>query len=410
MGAVGLHDGDPRRKGGGAGRTERRRQDDAAPPRGRTARTHVGHDLGAGWPARRRSRHSSVASGSSPRTRRPTRSLSVADHLPLRRVAEPGAGTRSWPSSGSTVSVSTGQQRTGRLSGGQRAQLALTARRSPSARSSWSSTSRSPASTRSPGATSSSGLADVVADQGVSVVLSSHLVADLEQVCDHLVVLVGSRVQVAGDIDELVASHGMATRGAGPHVHGARWPRAGGGGVMIRLALRQFRTQAVVAAGGAARRASPSWPSPDPHLVDVYDSTVANCAETRHVRQSAISAFLETDRIASRLARHPRDRGPGPDRRLLGRAARRPRDRARHLPPRVDPERDPHPLAGRASSSWSASRAMVDRGPAQPDGHVVGEPATTGPARRRSRPVRPARPRADRPCPRSRSCSASPWA
>ena len=49
----------------------------------------------------------------------------------------------------------------------------------------------------------------MVAEHGVSVVLSSHLVADLEQVCDHLIVLVGSRVQVAGEIDELTASHGM---------------------------------------------------------------------------------------------------------------------------------------------------------------------------------------------------------
>jgi ABC-2 type transport system ATP-binding protein len=47
----------------------------------------------------------------------------------------------------------------------------------------------------------------VVAEHGVSVVLSSHLVADLERVCDYLVVLVDSRVQVAGEIDQLLASH-----------------------------------------------------------------------------------------------------------------------------------------------------------------------------------------------------------
>ena len=50
-------------------------------------------------------------------------------------------------------------------------------------------------------------LMEVVADQGVSVVLSSHLVADLERVCDYLVVLVSSRVQVAGEVDDLLASH-----------------------------------------------------------------------------------------------------------------------------------------------------------------------------------------------------------
>jgi hypothetical protein len=41
---------------------------------------------------------------------------------------------------------------------------------------------------------------EAVAEHGVSVVLSSHLVADLERVCDYLVVLVASRVRVAGEV------------------------------------------------------------------------------------------------------------------------------------------------------------------------------------------------------------------
>jgi ABC-2 type transport system ATP-binding protein len=48
---------------------------------------------------------------------------------------------------------------------------------------------------------------EFVADGDVSVVLSSHLVADLERVCDYVVVLVDSRVQVAGEVDDLLASH-----------------------------------------------------------------------------------------------------------------------------------------------------------------------------------------------------------
>ena len=48
---------------------------------------------------------------------------------------------------------------------------------------------------------------EVVAEHGVSVVLSSHLVADLERVCDYLVVLVASHVQVADDVAELLATH-----------------------------------------------------------------------------------------------------------------------------------------------------------------------------------------------------------
>jgi ABC-2 type transport system ATP-binding protein len=38
-------------------------------------------------------------------------------------------------------------------------------------------------------------------------VLSSHLIADLERVCDYLVVLVASQVRVAGEVSALLASH-----------------------------------------------------------------------------------------------------------------------------------------------------------------------------------------------------------
>jgi ABC-2 type transport system ATP-binding protein len=44
-------------------------------------------------------------------------------------------------------------------------------------------------------------------EDGLTVVLSSHLIADLERVCDHLILLAESRVQLCGDIDELLAEH-----------------------------------------------------------------------------------------------------------------------------------------------------------------------------------------------------------
>ena len=50
-------------------------------------------------------------------------------------------------------------------------------------------------------------LMENVADHGVSVVLSSHLVTDLERVCDHLVVLRNGSVAVAGDIGDLLRTH-----------------------------------------------------------------------------------------------------------------------------------------------------------------------------------------------------------
>jgi ABC-2 type transport system ATP-binding protein len=54
-------------------------------------------------------------------------------------------------------------------------------------------------------------LADAVAAGGLTVVLSSHLVADLERVCDHIVMLASSRVQLCGDIEDLLAEHRILT-------------------------------------------------------------------------------------------------------------------------------------------------------------------------------------------------------
>ena len=54
-----------------------------------------------------------------------------------------------------------------------------------------------------------SALSEAVADGGVSVVLSSHLVHDLERVCDHVILLSASRIQLCADIDEVLATHRM---------------------------------------------------------------------------------------------------------------------------------------------------------------------------------------------------------
>ena len=58
-----------------------------------------------------------------------------------------------------------------------------------------------------------------VADDGVSVVLSSHVLAELERVADYLVVLSSGSVQVAGEVDDLLASHRVLT---GPASEAAR--------------------------------------------------------------------------------------------------------------------------------------------------------------------------------------------
>jgi ABC-2 type transport system ATP-binding protein len=52
---------------------------------------------------------------------------------------------------------------------------------------------------------------EVVTETGVTVVLSSHIVTDLERVCDHLVILSHGRTQLTASIDDVLASHRLLT-------------------------------------------------------------------------------------------------------------------------------------------------------------------------------------------------------
>jgi len=131
--------------------------------------------------------------------------LSVADHLHLGAWLNP-----TWDRDLAERRIAwlglDPAQRAGKLSGGQRAQLALTlaiAKRPELLILDEPVASLDPLARRE----FLQGLMEVVAERGVSVVLSSHLVADLERVCDYLVVLVASRVRVAGEIEALLAEH-----------------------------------------------------------------------------------------------------------------------------------------------------------------------------------------------------------
>jgi len=101
-------------------------------------------------------------------------------------------------------------QKAGRLSGGQRAQLALTlglAKRPELLLLDEPVASLDPLARRE----FLQDLMEAVAEHELSVVLSSHLVSDVERACDYLIVLVDSRVRVAGDIDHLLATHHRLT-------------------------------------------------------------------------------------------------------------------------------------------------------------------------------------------------------
>jgi len=135
--------------------------------------------------------------------------LSVADHLRIGERMNPGWDTGLARDRIGRLGLDPAK-RAGKLSGGQRAQLALTlaiAKRPEALILDEPVASLDPLARRE----FLQSLMEHTADQQVSVVLSSHLVADLERVCDYLIVLVASRVRVAGEVDRLLAAHRLVT-------------------------------------------------------------------------------------------------------------------------------------------------------------------------------------------------------
>jgi ABC-2 type transport system ATP-binding protein len=135
--------------------------------------------------------------------------FSVADHLQLGARLNPGWDPELARDRVDRLDLDP-RQKAGTLSGGQRAQLALTlavAKRPELLILDEPVASLDPLARRE----FLQDLMEAVAEQELSVVLSSHLVADLERVCDYLVVLIGSQVRVAGPVDELLAAHHLLT-------------------------------------------------------------------------------------------------------------------------------------------------------------------------------------------------------
>jgi ABC-2 type transport system ATP-binding protein len=161
------------------------------------------------------------------------------------------------------------KRRAAKMSGGQQAQLALTlalARRpqllvldepmamlDPVARHDFMAT-----------------VMTAMVDDGVSVVLSSHVLAELERVADYLVLVSGGSVQVAGEVDDLRAAHRVLT---GPVAqadrHARRWDvvHTKRGGAQAHLLVRS---------NGASDPVPPGW---EVHPVSLEELTLAYLRE-----------------------------------------------------------------------------------------------------------------------------------
>ncbi|MGB6454108.1 MAG: ABC transporter ATP-binding protein [Streptosporangiaceae bacterium] len=137
------------------------------------------------------------------------RNLSVADMLHVARNLN-----QCWDASRARVRLTELgiplTKRVGELSGGQQAQLALTI---SLARRPGLLVLDEPLAMLDPLARHDfmASLMAAVAEDGVSVVMSSHVLAELERIADYLVMLSAGQVQVAGEVDDLLASHQTLT-------------------------------------------------------------------------------------------------------------------------------------------------------------------------------------------------------
>lgn len=119
-------------------------------------------------------------------------------------------------------------------------------------------------------------LMTTVADTTVTVLLSSHNVAELERVCDYLIVLTGGRVQVAGDIDDLLAEHRVLTGPVDSVVEGAG---------VIHVTRGDRHANVVARPGGAT--VLPGWES---HPIGLEELVLAYLRRSRAADATSATA------------------------------------------------------------------------------------------------------------------------
>jgi ABC-2 type transport system ATP-binding protein len=159
-------------------------------------------------------------------------------------------------------------RRVGTLSGGQRAQVALAlalAKRPSLLLLDEPLASLDPLARRE----FLQALMGSVAEQGVTVVLSSHLLADLERVCDYLILLSAARVQVLGTVENLLEEHKLLI---GPHR--ADQPSIAGVAQVVRASHTDRQASLLVRTGGPIR--DPAWKV---HDITLEDLVLAYLAE-----------------------------------------------------------------------------------------------------------------------------------
>jgi ABC-2 type transport system ATP-binding protein len=123
---------------------------------------------------------------------------------------------------------------------------------------------------------------------GVSVLLSSHALAELEQVADYLIVLSPGRLQLAGEVDDLLASHQMLT---GPVTE---MDRADGRYDVIEARRGEVQANLLVRSTGPTDLVPPGW---EAHPVTLQELVMAYLRAGSPTKASDLSLVKDNDAI-----------------------------------------------------------------------------------------------------------------
>ncbi|TGG80467.1 ABC transporter ATP-binding protein [Streptomyces albus] len=112
-----------------------------------------------------------------------------------------------------------------------------------------------------------------VAEQGTTILMSSHVMAELEDSCDHLLVIGDGRVRLAGDMEELLAAHRLLDGPAQDGTSGAG-PELGQDTVVVSHTTTGRQCTALVRDAGAAP--PDGWRAAEPSLEEVIVAYLRN--------------------------------------------------------------------------------------------------------------------------------------
>ena len=116
-----------------------------------------------------------------------------------------------------------------------------------------------------------------IAEDGVSVLMSSHVLAELQRVADFLVLLTRGQVRVAGTVEDLVSSHRVLTGPAGSA------DQVTGNLEVVQDQRGEAQAHLLVKADGPQDPVPPGWEAHPAGMEELVLAYLRNAGDTRPV-------------------------------------------------------------------------------------------------------------------------------